>query len=283
MNASVSKITSPSPTSLFASSTSSLSSQYATITPAKSIRDSNLWFPFMDLKSEYCKESVYNYSISGKHSSNNNDNQNAAKDLNEREAILSQLSPSSSLSSLTPTPIAQEKKFTPSLCRYFSTPDKHDLFSSYASIVSEVAPSRAASVLPYPTISDIFTHTGQYRSQTPHPSFQHLSHNLHANQKLTSMEAQSHSSPSQHATSNQEMQHKNLSSQIGNNLGSASSAFTANNLFNSHSYPSMLQNISSYDGTAAAAVASSSRCTLPSPTIYPTPPPSAPWNPWAGF
>lgn len=45
---------------------------------------------------------------------------------------------------------------------------------------------------------------------------------------------------------------------------------------------SLLQNMS-YEAAAVAA-AGNARCALPSPTIFPpTPPPSAPWNPWAGF
>lgn len=67
--------------------------------------------------------------------------------------------------------------------------------------------------------------------------------------------------------------HHQYQQQQQQSLGSASISHTQAHHSPVNSY-SMLQNMS-YENA---------RCALPSPTIFPpTPPPSAPWNPWAGF
>lgn len=144
-------------------------------------------------------------------------------------------------------------------CRYFppSAIDKTDIFSPYASTLasesvsthrptsSSSASSSAASVS-FPSLGDA------YAGGLHHHSLLHTS-------PPTSYHHQSPVAAAHY--------HPHGGSSVGHALHSPVNSFP------------MAQNIP-YD-TAAAGNA---RCALPSPTIFPpTPPPSAPWNPWAGF
>lgn len=146
-----------------------------------------------------------------------------------------------------------------SSCRYYPTIDKHDLFSSYANIVSESTssplhhhqPHRAASAFPFSTFTTdgpSSTTTAGHHSQlhqSQSPLFAHTFKPTKSSSKSVSSSSSSFGPPF---------------SPVG-------------------PYP-LLQNMS-YE---AAAAVSSARCALPSPTIFPpTPPPSAPWAPWGGF
>lgn len=168
-----------------------------------------------------------------------------------------------------------------SSCRYYPTIDKHDLFSSYANIVSESTsnrhlhhPQRPASAFPFTTAFDgasSTTSAGHYTQMIKHSS---KSVSSSSTRKLAT--ARSAFDFGQHDI------HPATSSATAAASSSAANCF--NNLFGSFSpvspYP-LLQNMS-YD--AAAAAVSSARCALPSPTIFPPkPPPSAPWAPWGGF
>lgn len=98
---------------------------------------------------------------------------------------------------------------------------------------------------PYTSLSDAYIGS-QHHHPHSHSHAQHVHHSAH---NLLHTSASSSSSSYHHQPS------------VGHSLHSP---------VNNYSLP--------YDTTAAA------RCALPSPTIFPpTPPPSAPWNPWAGF
>lgn len=178
-------------------------------------KETNIWFPFDS-------SDIYTPPAS------------ANRDLLDKSPILSPFA-------TPPLPSqSHEKKtsFTSSSCRYYSMADKHDLFSSYANIVSEAATSRTSGI-PFSPMSD-----------GPSPITHHHSQ---------AHQAQTNGLPTNPSQSN-----------CGGIFGPPYSPMSP--------YP-LLQGMS-YEAVAAG----NARCALPSPTIFPpTPPPSAPWNPWGGF
>lgn len=241
---------------------SSATPHQSTTTEAPTKKEPNLWFPF---------ENTDAYSS------------RSTSARSDKNLLLSPFA-----TPPLPSSIAHEKKTsTASLsavlagggsCRFYPASDKHDLFSSYANIVSEASSSsRTAPALPFSPLSDasspsIPTH---HRSITGLP----FSPSLSDGPSPGAAHHHHHHSVSHHSQMHQ-----------SGGLGSHSAA--AHTLFGSPFAPmspySLLQNMG-YDPAAAAAVAAAAaagkaRCALPSPTIFPpTPPPSAPWNPWSGF
>lgn len=253
------------------SSTSSTSS--ATTKLPK--RDSSIWFPFNLDNSDLCKTNVHEPH----HSTITN------KELAECSKILTEFS-------TPPLPVTSctlnEKKTAhlyPALssCRYYPTTDKQESFLPYASnIVSEnVSPRPSSAVHQFSALTDVLTathhhhHNAQQYQQTSH-HHHHLHHHHHNQQQQQQQQSQPTIS---HAT--QSMTQQSLAP---TNCGIGNNNITTTNLFGSpfssvSTYP-LLQNIP-YEATVGT---NNARCALPSPTIFPpTPPPSAPWNPWAGF
>ena len=127
---------------------------------------------------------------------------------------------------------------TPSSCRY------SDIFSSYASIVSEMGSTRSTA-LPFSPLTELLTgyQTGH---QIQHHQLQH----------------QRSKTPS-----------------LAPSPASSGGLFQYSPPLSGYPSPALLSSLSTYETAVGNA-----RCALPSPTIYPpTPPPSVPWNPWSGF
>lgn len=258
---------SPSAQSSSAVTSSSLLHQLPSSTTVTTKKETNIWFPFDNTDS-------YN-SRSG----------SARSDKN---LLLSPFA-----TPPLPTPVHEKKPTTSTLssalaspsCRFYPAVDKHDLFSSYANIVSEASSStRPASVLPFSPLSDA--------SSPSIPA--HQSHHHRPPSSLPFSPLSDGPSPGIYAHHHHDAQHHSQMHQNsgGSSVASSSHSSAASGLFGSPfaaiSPYSFLQNMG-YEPTAVAAAAvaaaaGKARCALPSPTIFPpTPPPSAPWNPWSGF
>lgn len=153
--------------------------------------------------------------------------------------------------------------------------DKSDPYASYASTIgidsvsTQQQPLRSAST----SLQSSTATSVPYGSHNdPYISSHHHHHNHHNLLHTSTTSAYHHQIPS-NAQYHSHGTGTNASASVGHALSSPV-----------HNY-SLIQNIA-YDttGASAATAAAASRCALPSPTIFPpTPPPSAPWNPWAGF
>lgn len=226
--------------------------------PKQPKKETNFWFPF---------ESSEQYSPLSTTSSSGRDRFDIKSPI---------LSPFATPPLPPPTPSHEKKILPPTLaastlgsssCRYYPMADnKHDLFSSYANIVSEAASGRS-SVLSFSSFTD-GPSPSPFHHQQQQP--QHQSYQTHQ-----------HQNQHQHSTNQIHQSQAHTSNRSSRSPGCSSGLFGSQ--FSSVSpYQSILQNMS-YD---VAAANGSARCmsALPSPTIFPpTPPPSAPWNPWSGF
>lgn len=218
------------------------------ITPNSIKPKSDFWFPFsLELGDNLARKSPAVTSSSASHT-------NRPFEIIDRNLMVRNV-----IANVDKKPSTVQMSPPLSSCRYYpsSSTDKSDIFSGYAS----------ESIRPSPT------------------PIEH-SH-LHSLNQATSSTTTSTSSSSTAATSYHHQYHPAAAQAAAAaaaaahyHHGAVAAAAVGHSLHSPVNNYSMMQNMSPYDSVAA----SNARCALPSPTIFPpTPPPSAPWNPWAGF